>query len=314
MKKLIKKITLTSLLLSIFVGCSATATEDNSVAITEPTEEIATVEPSQEPTNEPSIEPINVRTMALKGPTAMGLVEFMNNAPNYTDNNYEFTITAAVDEVTSSIVKGNTDLAAVPANVASVLYNNTDGAVEVLGINTLGVLYIVESGDTISSIEDLRGKTIYAPGKGATPEYALTYLLNENGMEIGTDVFVEWKSEPAECLAVLSSTQNAIAMLPQPFVTTATMKNENIQVRLDLTNEWNLLQEGKENPSSLVTGVIIGRKDFIEENPEVINNYMDYYAKSVDYVNSNVEEAAELVGTYDIVPAQVAAKAIPNCN
>lgn len=313
MKKTILKFTLLTILMTLLVGCGSSS---SSVENTEPTETV--VESTDEVTDTPeeteTVEPIDVRTMALKGPTAMGMVEFMNSADSYTDNNYEFTITPTIDEVTAALVQGKTDFAALPANVASVLYNNTDGAIQVLGINTLGVLYIVESGDSINSLEDLRGKTIYAPGKGATPEYALTYILKEAGMELGEDVFVEWKSEPAECLAVLNSTPNAIAMLPQPFVTTALMKNPDIQVRLDLTKEWDRLEEGKENPSSLVTGVIVGRTDFINENPEVVSQYMDYYKKSTDFVNTNVEEGAKLVGQYEIVPEQVALSAIPKCN
>lgn len=140
--------------------------------------------------------------------------------------------------MTPKIVNGETDIAAVPANLASVLYQNTKGEVQVLAVNTLGVIYIVESGDSVKSVEDLRGRTIYASGKGATPEYALNYILSENGIDPTKDVTIEWKSEHAECLAALLAEDNAIAMLPQPFVTTAQMKSDRIQVRLDLTAEW----------------------------------------------------------------------------
>ena len=138
-----------------------------------------------------------MRIAALKGPTAMGMVQMMDAE----DSAREFTIASAVDEIPPMIVKGSVDVAAVPANLASVLYNNTEGAVEVLAINTLGVLYIVENGDSINSVEDLRGKTIYASGKGATPEYALDYILTGNGIDPSADVTIEWKSEHAECLA-----------------------------------------------------------------------------------------------------------------
>ena len=165
----------------------------------------------------------DVNVTALKGPTAMGMVKLMDEAESgaVDGNAYTFDIAAAVDEVTPKIVKGETDIAAVPANLASVLYNNTQGEVQVLAVNTLGVLYIVESGDSVNSVEDLRGKTIYASGKGATPEYALNYILSENGIDPEKDVTIEWKSEHAECLAALLAEDNAIAMLPQPFVTTA---------------------------------------------------------------------------------------------
>lgn len=258
----------------------------------------------------------DVRVTALKGPTAMGMVELMNEAESgaVNGNAYDFTIASAVDEVSPKLVKGETDIAAVPANLAAVLYNNTEGQVEVLAVNTLGVLYIVESGDTVHSVEDLRGKTVYASGKGNTPEAALNYVLTQNGIDLSTDVTIEWKSEQAECLSALMAEENAIAMLPQPFVTTAQAQSENLRVALDLTEEWDALQADSETPSTLVTGVVVARTAFAEEHPEVVSAFLDRYQESVDYVNSNVEEAAQLVGQYETVTAEVAQKALPECN
>ena len=257
-----------------------------------------------------------VNVTALKGPTAMGMVKLMDEAESgaVEGNVYSFAIAAAVDEVTPKIVKGETDIAAVPANLASVLYQNTQGEVQVLAVNTLGVIYIVESGDSVKSVEDLRGRTIYASGKGATPEYALNYILSENGIDPTKDVTIEWKSEHAECLAALLAEDNAIAMLPQPFVTTAQMKSDRIQVRLDLTAEWDAVQQGSDAPSQLITGALVVRRQFAQENPEAVEAFLKSYAESVEYVNANVEEAAQLVGKYEIVPAAVAQKAIPACN
>lgn len=257
-----------------------------------------------------------INVMALKGPTAMGMVKFMDDSDsgNAGDYDYNFTIAAAIDEVTPKLVQGQADIAAVPANMASVLFNNTKGGVEVLAVNTLGVLYIVENGDTIHSVEDLRGKTIYASGKGATPEYGLNYVLSQNGIDPEKDVTIEWKSEHTECLAALTSSENAIAMLPQPFVTTAQSKVETIRTALDLSEEWDKLQEGVTAQSAMITGVVVARTEFIEENPEAIADFMTHYQESVDFVNNNVEKGAELVGKYDIVPAPVAVKAIPECN
>jgi NitT/TauT family transport system substrate-binding protein len=260
---------------------------------------------------------IEVNITALKGPTAMGLVSFMDKSDSgeITDNTYNFEIDASIDEVTPKLIQGKTDIAAVPANVASVLYNNTEGEIKVLAINTLGVLYIVESGDiTINSVADLQGKTIYASGKGATPEYALNYILSENGIDPDTDVDIEWKSEHAECLSALLAQDNAIAMLPQPFVTTAQTKSGNINVVLDLTNEWDKLQASTETPSALLTGVVVARKDFVDENPEAISAFMTHYKDSVDFVTTNTDEAAALVGKYDIVTEEIAKKALPFCN
>lgn len=264
----------------------------------------------------PDAEAADVNILALKGPTAMGMVRFMEQADNgaLTDNNYQFTITAATDEVSAALIAGRADIAAVPANLAAVLYNNTEGAVQVLAINTLGVLYIVESGDSVASVADLRGKTIYASGKNATPEYALHYILSQSGIDPAADVTIEWKSEHTECLAALMAEENAIAMLPQPFVTTAQAKSENIRVALDLTEEWDKLQAGVEPASALITGVVVARRAFIEAQPQAVAAFLDHYQDSVAFVNNDIEAAAELVGAYDIVTAEVARQALPACN
>lgn len=268
----------------------------------------------EEPAEE--AEPVAVRAVALKGPTAMGLVKFMSDAEagELTDNDYSFQIVASPDEVTPLIAKAELDIAAVPANLASVLYNKTEQGVRAIAINTLGVLYICELGDSVQSVADLKGKTIYASGKGSTPEYGLAYVLEKNGLAVGTDVQVEWKSEHSECVAALASASGAaVAMLPQPFVTTAQAQNDQIRVALDLTEEWDRVQTG-DGQSSMITGVAIVRSEFADENPAAVDAFLAHYAESVDYVNANVAEAAELVGSYDIVPAAVAEKAIPECN
>ncbi len=257
-------------------------------------------------------ESVTVHVTALKGPTAMGMVDFMDKSEKgeITDNTYQFEIVSAVDEVTPKLVQGKTDIAAVPANLASVLYNNTNADVQVIAINTLGVIYIVESGDTISDISDLKGKTIYASGKGATPEYALNYILTQNNIDPETEVTIEWKSEHAECLSALMANENAIAMLPQPFVTTAQTKSEKIRVALDLTEEWEKLGVD----SALLTGVVVARKEFVEQNPAAVQAFLEHYEISVNNVNKNIKDAATLIEKYDIVPAPVAVKAVPNCN
>ena len=276
---------------------------------------------SQEPNNEPeeqqvsSQQPMDVRAAALKGPTAMGLVKFMDEAEAGTvsDNDYSFQIAASPDELTPQIAQESLDIACVPANLASVLYNNTDGAVRVLAVNTLGVLYICDSNGSIQSVADLAGKTIYASGKGSTPEYALNYILEGNGLTPGRDVTIEWKSEHAECVAAMTKDSQAIALLPQPFVTTAQMKDDSIRTALDLTEEWNALQSDAD-ASSLITGVVVARADFVDEHPEAVEAFMKHYRESVAFVNEDIEAAAELIDTYDIVPAVVAQKAIPACN
>lgn len=269
---------------------------------------------SQDNTKE--TEPVEVNVTALKGPTAMGMVSLMDDVDNgkVDSENYKFTIAASIDEVTPAISQGETDIAAVPANVASVLYNKLEGGVQVLAVNTLGVLYIVENGDTVQSAADLKGKTIYASGKGATPEYALNYILQQNGLDPAADVTIEWKSEHSECVAALAQDPSGIAMLPQPFVTTAQMKNPDLRVALDLTEEWDKVQEDAQEPGALLTGVVVVRTEYAKENPEAVSDFLERYKASVDFVNENVDEAAQLVGQYDIVTAEVAQTAIPECN
>ena len=255
-------------------------------------------------------EDATVRVGALKGPTAMGMVQMMQDKADA----YEFTLAAAPDEVVPLLVKGDLDIAAVPANLGAVLYNNTDGAVRVLAVNTLGVLYIVERGDTIHSVEDLRGRTLVSAGKGSTPEYALNTILRGNGLDPEQDLMIEYKSEHAECLAAMLQDDSVVAMLPQPFATVAQAKAGDMRVALDLNAEWDALQADAENPSGLITGVAVARADFIDKNPEAVEMFMADYAESVAFTQENVADAAALIGQFDIFDAAVAEKALPLCN
>ena len=243
-------------------------------------------------------QPVTVRLGGLKGPTSMGMVKLLDDAESgATENGYEFTIAASANELTPQLVQGELDVLAVPANVAAILYNQTEGGVVLLAAGTLGVLYMVEKGgETVTDIASLNGKTIYATGKGATPEYALTYLLSQHGLTLGEDVQVEWKSEPTEIVALMAEQDNAVAMLPQPFVTVAQSQVEGLRVALDMSAEWDALDNG----SRLITSVLVA---FLED-----------YAASTDYANEHPAEAAVLVEKYGIVKAAVAEKALPQCN
>lgn len=261
-------------------------------------------------------EEVLIRASVLKGPTAIGMVKLMSEAEAKTAPiSMEFTMTGSADEIVPAIVKGDIDIAAVPANLASVLYNRTDGGVKILAVNNLGVLYIVESGEEIQSVEDLRGKTLYSTGKSTTPEYALNYVLTQNGLIPGTDVTVEYKSEASEVATLLTEDSSAVAMLPQPFVTSAQMSNEKLRVALDLTKEWDAIQSSSGGSSALVTGVVIARTAFIQEHPEEISAFLDAYKASAAYVSSDLSGCAALVEQYGIIPkAAVAEKAIPACS
>ena len=214
-------------------------------------------------------ERVTVRLGGLKGPTSMGMVKLLEDGESGTAaNDYVFTMAASASELTPKLVQGELDILAVPANVAAILYNQTEGGVELLAAGTLGVLYIVEKGgETVTDINSLKGKTLYATGKGATPEYALTYLLSQHGLTLGEDVQVEWKSEPTEVVALMAEQDNAVAMLPQPFVTVAQGQVEGLRVALDLTAEWDALGNG----SRLITSVLVARRAFAEEHPEAVD-------------------------------------------
>ncbi len=318
MKKIIA-IMIIVLSTTLFIGCTEAEPTASTPSSTSTDESTSIEQPTSSQTDESEAAesmPVEVRALALKGATAMGMVEFMNSAESgdLTDNNYSFQIITDTSEIAPKLVKEEIDIAAVPANLASVLYNNTEGAVQVLAINTLGVLYIVENGNSITTLDDLRGKTIFATGNNAVPEFTLRYILSAGGIDPDSDVTIEWKSEAAEVLASIATTPGAIAMLPEPFVTTAMTSTEGINVVLDLTEEWDRLQEGEASPSTSVTGVVVARTAFIEENPEAVEAFLAHYENSVNYINTNVESGAQLIGKYEIVPEAVALTAIPKCN
>lgn len=252
-----------------------------------------------------------VRLGALKGATSLGLLKLLEDAEQGTTRNeYQFTMAAAADELTPKLLQGQLDILAVPANLGAVLYNKTKGQVRFLAVNTLGVLYIVEKGEEIRNIEDLKGRTIYATGKGSTPEYALSFLLGSHGLDIKKDVTVEWKSEPVETVAALNASRDGVAMLPQPFVTVALSQVEGLRVALDMTREWDALGAG----SRFITAGLIVRKDFAEKHPDTVKTFLDEYQASTAFANEHMDETALLAEKYGIVKAAVAKQAIPFCN
>ncbi|MCI5551750.1 MAG: ABC transporter substrate-binding protein [Clostridiales bacterium] len=250
-----------------------------------------------------------VRIGALKGPTSMGMAQMLKDAAD-GNSNYQFTIAGAPDEITALLVKGELDVAAVPSNLASVLYNNTNGGVKVAMINTLGILYVVEAGDTVNSVADLKGRTVYSSGKGATPEYSVDYILSQNGIDPETDVTVEFKSEHTELAAALQSGTADLAVLPEPFVTTVLAGNDNLRVALNLNEEWDKVSDG----SGMVTGVLVVRSEFAEQHPDELTALLEAYEQSVNFVNENPAEAAGIIEQNGIAKAAVAEQAIPKCN
>ena len=306
MKKIISLLTALFLLVTpLLASCTDKGTDESSSGTPAGTASDASTDESA------SAEKTTIRIGGLKGPTSIGMVKLMeDDETNSTANDYDFTVAGSADELTPLLIRGELDMAAIPANLASVLYNRTEGAIQILAVNTLGVLYIVETGNSVQSLADLKGKTIYATGKGSTPEYTLLYLLEKAGLDPEKDVTVEFKSEPTEVVALLKAQPEAVAMLPQPYVTAAQAQVEGLRIAVDLNEAW----EAAETGSKLLTGTIVVRREFAEANPEAIEAFVTEYRASTEFANENVSEAAQLVEKYGIATAAIAEKAIPYCN
>lgn len=316
-KTLALLLSLSLLLLFTLSACGPKETADNETP-TAPVSEAPTQLPS--PTSGPDVTPDNsprpkVNFAVLSGPTGVGAAQLMaqNDAGN-TINDYHITVETDNSAVTTKLINGEYDIAAVATNLASTLYHKTDGGVQLAAINTLGVLYLMCRGidDTVNSLADLSGKTILAFGQGANPEYVLDYLLTENGLDPDTDVDIQWKGAADEVTAAMLSGEADWCMLPVPAATALQVKSEgNIQPRFSLSDEWDALQNG----SQLTMGCVVVRTEFAQKNPEAVKTFLAEYAQSIEYVRDNPDEAAPIVAQYGITPSEgIAKKSIPQCN
>ena len=259
-------------------------------------------------------EKVTVKVGALKGATTLGLLPLEDKAANgEAGENYEFSMMTAADELLPMMIKGELDIALLPSNVASILYQKTNGGVTVIDINTLGVLYMVSGDSSVTGVEDLAGRTIYLTGKGTTPDYVLHYILSGNGMDADSDCTLEYKSEATEVAALLAENPDAIGLLPQPFVTAACAQNDALSVILDMNAEWEKLQG--EDGSLLVTGVTVVRNEFLQEHENAVAAFMEEHQASAQSMNSDVENGAKLAAASGIIAKEpIALKAIPKCN
>ena len=257
----------------------------------------------------PEPEDLKVRVGSLSGPTTIGIVNLMNDVDTAeNDTNYEFTVATQPDEIAAALNAGDLDIALIPANLASVLYNRTEGGIEVIDINTYGVLYCLSTDSSIQSIGSLAGRTVITTGQGATPEYAINYLLGQYGI---TDCTLDFKTEGAEVIASLQENPDQIAILPQPAATAAMAQVEGLGIAFSLDDEWS----GVTSDSRLVTGVTVVRTAFAEEHTEAVASFIEDHRESVDEANNNVEQTAQLVVDAGIVgAAPIAQRAIPLCN
>ena len=327
MKKVLPLFLAAALGMSMLTGCSSKPVETTAAAETTVVETTVAETTAAETTAAPettvaettaaeavSDDDIVIRIAGLKGPTTMGLVKLIDDASKgESENNYEFTMVTAADELTALVAGGKVDIALLPANVASVLYNKTEGNVAVIDINTLGVLYLVSGDTSITSIDQLKGKTVYLPGKGTTPDYSLRYVLSAAGLS-EDDVTLEFKSEATEVASVLAEDPNAIGLLPQPFVTAAMAQNDQLAMIMDLAAIWDSYQP-EEGGSRLVTGATIVNKTFLEENGDLVDTFLKEHEASIAFTETDVDAAAELIAAQGIVAkAPLAKKALPYCN
>ncbi len=255
-----------------------------------------------------------IRVGGLKGPTTMGLVKLMQDAgPQSGDYRYDFTMVTAADELTALTASGQLDIALLPANAAAILYQKTQKAISVIDINTLGVLYLVSADASVTGLDSLKGKTVYLPGKGTTPEYALRYLLQASGLS-QDDVSLEFKSEAAEVASILAQNPEAVGLLPQPFATAALAQNDKLMLVLDLTQIWDGYRT-EQNPGRLVTGVTVASRDFLKAHPDLADRFLAEHEASVRFTADDPAAAADLIVKAGIVAnTSIAQKALPYCN
>ena len=319
---MLKKKSLIALLLALAmllsVGCAKPAgSQETAVPAAETVAESVPEEPVKEepapapeaPAEEPAGE--TVRFGILKGPTGIGAAKLLqDNASGESVNSYEVTVAAEATEIVSMVAAGQLDIAAVPTNAAAALYNKTQGAIRILALNTAGVLYILEQGDTVHSMADLKGKTIYSVGQGANPEYVLRHLLAENGLKDGENVTLEFL-DSAELTTKAAAGEVEVCMLPVPAVTTVLMKNSNMRSALNLSEEWDKLNNG----STLTMGCVIAPASFVQDHPDAVAEFLKEYEASIRFMLDDPATGAAYCEQFEIVPnSKVAEKAIPDAN
>ena len=306
MKKILSLLLAFSLALSLAACGGSASSAASGAAVSEAASSAAASEAAAPlSTTEP------LRIAGLKGPTTMGLVNLLSMEQAGTAAmDYDLQLYGAADEIVPLLIKGELDMAAIPANLAATLYQKTNGGIQAVAVNTLGVLYVVEQGDTVHTMADLKGRTILSTGKGTTPEYVLRYLLTANGLDPDKDVNIQYYSEATEVTAQMAAAQDAIAVLPQPYVTAAGLKDDTLRVALDLTAEWDKVAD-----TQLITGVTVVRKAYAEEHPDVVAAFLADYAQSVNAANTDLDGTAALCEEQGVVAkAAIAKKALPNCN
>ncbi len=301
MKKLTKILALTLALLMLIplvASCADKAPETDQADTT-----LGDTEPQKE---------VELKIYALNGTTALGMAQMISKAKTENPAGMRYTISlhTAADQVTGAIVNGDCAIAALPTNVAVRLFNASEGKVQLLALNTLGVLYLLQNGENITSLSDLSGKTVYVPGAGANPEYITNALIASAGVENVTVDATTYTSPDALQAAVIKGDAK-LAVLPEPKVTATTSQNQNVTVALNMTTEW----EKVNGENTLVQGCLVVNTAFAKENPKAIKQFLDDYKASVEFIKAGSDEAINMIVEAEILSkAAIAKKALPNCN
>lgn len=292
------KIRLISLLLALLTALTLlSACQGNNAKPAETTDAGVTPPPSDN---------YVLKVGTLAGPTGMGMAKLFNDQTD--ESIYDLDLFTAPDLISAALIRGELDIAAVPVNLAPVIAGKTDGAIQIAAINTLGVLYIVEKGNTLTSLADLEGKTLYATGQGSTPEYMLNYILEQNDLK--DKVTIEWKTEHSELATMVAAGLVDYALLPEPHVTSSLTKNNELRAAINLTEEWDKVSEG-----SAVQGCIVVSKKALTDHLSLVEEFLTAYKASVAFVNANPKDASVMIAATGIVgAAAIAEKAIPRCN
>lgn len=299
MKKTVKFLSL--ILCAVMLFAITACTKENTQSDEQPTEA-----PTQS-----AYTAADMTVACLKGPTGVGMAQLMKlSEDKQTANNYTFTVASAADEISGKIVSGEINIASVPTNLAAKLYNKTEGRLQMLAVNTLGVLSMTENGNTVKTAADLKGKTIYSTGEGSNPEYILRYILSENGIDPDKDVTIQFLATNDELIAALISGKAQLAMVPEPAATTVLTKKDTLTRVLSMNDEWEKVSDSK-----LMMGCVVALRSYVEANSEAVEKFLEEYKASVEYAVSDIPSAAVLCEKYGIVPAAaIAEKAIPDCN
>lgn len=283
-----------SLMMLLVTGCSSNQTSPSPQAGT------------------PVVEEVVVNIAVITGPTALGMIKLIDEEPSLGDNvTTHYEIVLSPDILVSKLLSGEFDIAALPTNLAATLYNKGAGY-QLLAMNTWGVLYIVSTDTSISSWDDLKGRTINTFGRGATPDVVLRYLLSANSIDPDKDVTIDYSIPQQTGLAsAMIAGKVDTALLPEPLVTMVTTKNSDLKIVIDLQSEWEKIH-GADIP--MAQGSLVVRKEFAEKNPEIVAAFLTLYEESISWVNTNPEQAGVLVEKHIGIPAKIAEKAIPRSN